>query len=79
MDTAERLTLSQLINNAVIVSGEQQRDSAIHIYGSILPHPFPSRLPHNIEQRFMVFSRKKTQTSVLSLWSVQMIAIFTYF
>ena len=27
----------QLINNAVIVSGEQQRDSAIHIHVSILP------------------------------------------
>ena len=78
MDTAERLTLSQPINNAVIVSGEQQRDSAIHTHGSILP-PFPSRLPHNIEQSFMVFSRKKTQTSVLSLRSVQMIAIFTCF
>ena len=41
----------QPINNVVIVSGEQRRDSAIHIYVSILPQtPVPSRLPHNIEQ-----------------------------
>ena len=31
------------INNAVIVSGEQQRDSATHTHESILPHtPLPS-------------------------------------
>ena len=41
----------QLINNIVIVSGGQQRDSAIHIHVSILSQtPLPSRLPHNIEQ-----------------------------
>ena len=35
----------------VIVSGEQRRDSAIHIPVSILPHtPLPSRLPHKTEQ-----------------------------
>ena len=40
-----------LTNNAVIVSGEQQRDSAIRIHVSILPQTLlPSRLPHNIEQ-----------------------------
>jgi len=34
-----------------MVSGGQQRDSAIHIHGSILPQtPLPSRLPHDIEQ-----------------------------
>ena len=27
----------KLINNVVIVSGEQQRDSAIHIHVSVLP------------------------------------------
>ena len=33
----------QLINNVVIVSGGQQRDSAIHLYVSILPQtPLPS-------------------------------------
>ena len=36
-------------HTVVIVSGGQQRDSAIHIYVSTLPQtPFPSRLPHDI-------------------------------
>ena len=40
-----------LLNNVVIVSGEQWRDSAIHIHISILPQvPLPSSLPRNIEQ-----------------------------
>ena len=40
------------INNIVIVSGGQQRDSAIHIHVSILPQaPLLSSLPHNIEQK----------------------------
>ena len=35
-------------HNVVIVSGGQQRDSAIHIHVSTLPQtPFPSRLPHD--------------------------------
>ena len=39
------------ITNAVIISGGQQRDSAIRIHVSIVPQtPFSSRLPHNIEQ-----------------------------
>ena len=39
-DMTERLTGSigvQPINNVVIVSGEEQRDSAIHIHVSIFP------------------------------------------
>ena len=41
----------QLVDNVVLVSGEQRRDSAIHIHVSNLPQsPFPSRLPHDIEQ-----------------------------
>ena len=45
------LEYSRLTNNVVMVSGEQQRDSAIHIPVSILPQtPLPSRLPHDIEQ-----------------------------
>ena len=41
----------QLINNVVIVSGEQGRDSAIQIHVSILPQsPLPSWLPGNSEQ-----------------------------
>ena len=46
-----------MINNVVIVSGEQRRGSAIHIHVSILPQgPLPSRLPHDIEQSFMCYS-----------------------
>ena len=41
----------------MIVLGEQQRDSAIHIHGSLLPQPpFPSRLPHNIEQSSICYT-----------------------
>ena len=48
------LGYSQLTNNAVMVSGEQQRDSAIHIHVSILRQmTLPSRLPHNFEQSSM--------------------------
>ena len=40
----------------VIVSGELQRDSAIHICVSILPQtPLLSRLPYNIEQSSMCY------------------------
>ena len=43
--------------NNVVVSGRQQRDSAIHIHVSILPQtPFPSRLPHNIEQSSLCYT-----------------------
>ena len=39
------------MNGIVIVSGEQLRDSAIHMHIAILPQtPLPSRLPHNMEQ-----------------------------
>ena len=43
--------------NIVIVSGEQRRDSAIHIDVSI-PHqtPLPSRVPHNIEQSSLCYT-----------------------
>ena len=45
------------INNVVIVSDEQKRDSAIHIHVSILPQPpFLARLPHNIEQSSMSYT-----------------------
>ena len=38
------------INNAVMVSGEQQRDLVLRIHESIVPlTPFPSQLPHGIE------------------------------
>ena len=41
----------------LIVSGEQWRNSAIHVYVSILPQtPLPSRLPQNTEQSSSAFS-----------------------
>ena len=47
----------QPINNVVVVSGEQRRDSAIHIHVSILPQtPLPSRLAHNIEPSSMCYT-----------------------
>ena len=47
------------INNVVIVSGKQWRDSAIHIHVSILPQtPLPSRLTHNTEQSSMCCHRR---------------------
>ena len=45
------------VNNVVIVSGSQQRDSAMHIHVAILSQtPLPSRLPHNIEQSFLCYT-----------------------
>ena len=52
-DTTERLNCHhQLpINNDVMVSGELQSDSGIHIHVSILPPtPLPARPPDNIKQ-----------------------------
>ena len=47
---------SQLTNNIVIFSGEQQSDSAIHTRGPIIPKtPLPSRLPHNVEQSSLCY------------------------
>ena len=47
----------QPINNVIIVSGGQQRDSAICIHVSILLQtPIPSMLPHNIEQSSMCYT-----------------------
>ena len=48
----------QLINNTGTVPGGQQRGSAVHMHVSVLPQtPFPSRLPHNIDQRSMCYRR----------------------
>ena len=46
------------VNNVVIVSGGQQRDSAIHTHVPILPQtPLPSRLAGNIEQFPVLYSK----------------------
>ena len=56
------------INNVVIVSGEQQRDSAIHIHVSILSQtPLPSRLPHNIEQSSLCSTVGPCWLSILNI------------
>ena len=56
-----------LTNNAVIVSGEQQRDPAIHTHVSILlQSPLPSRPPQNIEQSSMCCSVGPCQLSILN-------------
>ena len=59
------------MNKALIVSGEQRRDSAIRIYVSILPQtPFPSRMPHNIEQSFLCYIIGPCLLSILNIASV---------
>ena len=61
-------TDSLLTNNIVIVSGEQWRDSAIHIHVSILLQtPLPSRLPHNMEQSSMCYTVGPRQLSTLNI------------
>jgi len=41
----------QPMDSVVIVSGEQQRDSGMHIHVPILLQtPLPSRLPHDVDQ-----------------------------
>ena len=45
------------MNSVVMVSGQQQRDSAMHIHVSILPQtPLPSRLPHNTVQSSLCYA-----------------------
>ena len=52
----------------VIVSGGQQRDSAIHIHVSILPQtPLPSRLPHSTEQSFLSCTVGHCWLSILNI------------
>ena len=58
---------AQPINNVVIVSGEQLRDSVIHIHVSILPQtPLPSRLPDNINQNSMCYTVGPRWLSILN-------------
>ena len=62
------LRYSRLINNVVIVSGEQQKDSAIHTHVSILPPtPLPSRLPQSIEKSSMCDTVGPCWSSVLNI------------
>ena len=61
-----------MINNDVIFSGREQRDSAIHMHVSILPQtPLPSGLPHNTEQNPLCYTVCPCWLSTLN------IAVFT--
>ena len=55
-----RLHWSIPINNIVIASGRQQRDSAMYIHISMLPQIpsnfLPLRFPHNIEQSSLCYT-----------------------
>ena len=52
----------------VTVSGGQQKDSAIHIHVSIVPQtPFPSGLPHNIEQSSLCYTVGPCWLSMLNI------------
>ena len=62
------LTIQLTINNVVIVSGGQGRDSAMYKHVSILPQtPLPSRLPHNIEQSSLCCSGGPCWLSILNI------------
>ena len=57
-----------LINNVVIVSGEQGRDSVIQIHVSILPQiPLLSRLTNNTEQSSMCHTIGPCWLSILNI------------
>ena len=58
----------QPINSVVIVSGKQQRDSAIHLHICILPQtPLPSRLPRNVEQSSLCYAVGPCWLSILNI------------
>ena len=58
----------QLINKVVVVPGEQQMDSALHIHVSILPETLlPSSLVHNIEQSSMCYTIGLCWLSILNI------------
>ena len=53
---------------SVTVLGEQQRNSVIHIYVSILPQTLlPSKLPHNIEKSSMYYTIGPCWLSILNI------------
>ena len=60
--------LTMVINSVVIVSGGQQRDSAIHLHASILPRSLlPSRLPCTIEQSSLCYTVRPCWLSILNI------------
>ena len=62
------LGYSWLINNVVIVSGEEQKDSVIYTHVSILPRILlPSSLPHNTEKSSMCYTVGPGWSSILNI------------
>ena len=58
-----------------MVSGDQRRDSVIHIQVSNLPQtPLPSRLTHNIEQSSLCYTVGPSWSSILNTVTVLTIA-----
>ena len=58
----------QPINNVVIVSDEQQRDSVMHMHVSTLPQtPHPSSLPRSIEQSSLCYTVSSCWSSILNV------------
>ena len=56
-DWFDLLEVLGTLKSLVIFMDIQQRDSAIHIYVSVLPQtPLQSRLPHNIEQSSLCYT-----------------------
>ena len=67
LEATEQLTNKQSISNFVIVSSEQQRDSATHIHVSILLQtPLTSRLPHNTEESSLCYTVGSYLLSILN-------------
>ena len=57
------------MNNVVIVSDEQWRNSAVHIHISILPQtPLPSRLSQNSEQSCVFYAEGPENNSINELF-----------
>ena len=53
----------------MLCSSRQQRDSAIHMHVSILPHiPLPSRLPGNMEQSSLCYTVGPSWLSILFIF-----------
>ena len=62
----------QPVTNDVLISGGQQRDSALSIYiyihvSILLPIALPSRLPHNIEQNPLSYTGGPCWLSILNI------------
>ena len=56
------------MNKVVTISGEQRRDSAVHMHVSVLPQtPLPSRPAHHLEQSFLCYTVGPCWLSILNI------------